>query len=100
MLLWLGIKELERETGFEELPEGIPSLRSEFGKWVLRHINPIKLKIPHEGIFNFMSGRRDLNPRPFPWQGNVLPLNYSRSMVPWAGHAPATSSFSETRSTT
>ena len=24
------------------------------------------------------SGRRDLNPRPFPWQGNALPLSYSR----------------------
>ncbi len=25
------------------------------------------------------SGRRDLNPRPPPWQGGVLPLNYFRS---------------------
>ena len=28
-----------------------------------------------------ISGRRDLNPRPFPWQGNVLPLYYSRERV-------------------
>ena len=25
------------------------------------------------------SGRRDLNPRPSPWQGDALPLSYSRS---------------------
>jgi hypothetical protein len=24
------------------------------------------------------SGKRDLNPRPLPWQGNALPLSYSR----------------------
>ena len=26
------------------------------------------------------SGRRDLNPRPPPWQGGVLPLNYFRML--------------------
>ena len=26
----------------------------------------------------FVSGGRDLNPQPFPWQGNILPLNYHR----------------------
>ena len=26
-----------------------------------------------------MSGGRDLNPRPSPWQGDVLPLNYRRN---------------------
>jgi hypothetical protein len=25
------------------------------------------------------SGRRDLNPRPSPWQGDALPLSYSRN---------------------
>ena len=25
-----------------------------------------------------MSGKRDLNPRPSPWQGDALPLSYSR----------------------
>ena len=28
------------------------------------------------------SGRWDLNPRPSPWQGDVLPLNYTRSFPP------------------
>ncbi len=27
------------------------------------------------------SGRRDSNPRPPPWQGDVLPLNYFRTTV-------------------
>ena len=27
----------------------------------------------------YWSGRRDLNPRPPPWQGGVLPLNYFRA---------------------
>jgi hypothetical protein len=26
-----------------------------------------------------MSGGRDLNPRPSPWKGDVLPLNYRRN---------------------
>ncbi len=25
------------------------------------------------------SGKRDSNPRPLPWQGNALPLSYSRA---------------------
>lgn len=25
-----------------------------------------------------VSGKRDLNPRPSPWQGDALPLSYSR----------------------
>src|ERR1700742_3096662 len=27
------------------------------------------------------SGRRDLNPRPSPWQGDALPLSYSRLVL-------------------
>ena len=33
-------------------------------------------------IFKCKSGRWDSNPRPSPWQGDVLPLNYAR-MWPW-----------------
>src|SRR4029079_13234302 len=29
---------------------------------------------------NIWSGKRDLNPRPSPWQGDALPLSYSRSL--------------------
>jgi hypothetical protein len=28
-----------------------------------------------------LSGGRDLNPRPSPWQGDVLPLNYRRDNI-------------------
>ena len=28
-----------------------------------------------------MSGKRDLNPRPSPWQGDALPLSYSRNKL-------------------
>ena len=31
------------------------------------------------------SGRRDSNPRPPPWQGGVLPLNYFRKETKWCG---------------
>ncbi len=31
------------------------------------------------GTSNIWSERRDSNPRPSPWQGDVLPLNYSRT---------------------
>ena len=44
-----------------------------------------------EGRFNLIgrwSGRRGLNPRPLPWEGSVLPLNYSRLAVP-TGFEPA-----------
>jgi hypothetical protein len=34
------------------------------------------------------SGRRDSNPRPPPWQGGVLPLNYFRIMAGVAGFEP------------
>ena len=36
------------------------------------------------------SGRRDSNPRPPPWQGDVLPLNYFRILVPTRGFEPPT----------
>ena len=39
--------------------------------------------------FKIKSGRRDSNPRPPPWQGDVLPLNYFRKM-PTRGFEPPT----------
>ena len=30
---------------------------------------------------NIWSGKRDLNPRPSPWQGDALPLSYSRAIT-------------------
>src|SRR5688500_4872897 len=34
---------------------------------------------PPERASEVWSGKRDLNPRPSPWQGDALPLSYSRS---------------------
>ncbi len=33
-----------------------------------------------ESALEVWSGKRDLNPRPSPWQGDALPLSYSRSL--------------------
>ena len=35
------------------------------------------------GVFDlkYWSGKRDSNPRPSPWQGDALPLSYSRESV-------------------
>ena len=44
----------------------------------------------------YWSGRRDSNPRPPPWQGDVLPLNYFRStFTSIAKHHSIASTFSE-----
>ena len=44
-----------------------------------RILSPVRLPIPPPRQYN-ESGRRDSNPRPPPWQGDVLPLNYFRIM--------------------
>jgi hypothetical protein len=36
-------------------------------------------------VLEIWSGRRDLNPRPQPWQGCALPLSYTRSNPPVRG---------------
>lgn len=38
-------------------------------------------KTPVKKAFFVWSGKRDLNPRHLPWQGNALPLSYSRISV-------------------
>ena len=42
-----------------------------------RILSPVRLPIPPPR-HKVKSGRRDSNPRPPPWQGDVLPLNYFR----------------------
>ena len=34
-----------------------------------------------ENVKQLWSGKRGSNPRPLPWQGNALPLSYSRSLT-------------------
>ena len=41
-----------------------------------RILSPVRLPVPPPR--QSWSGRRDSNPRPPPWQGGVLPLNYFR----------------------
>ena len=41
-----------------------------------RILSPVRLPIPPPR--HHKSGRRDSNPRPQPWQGCILPLNYFR----------------------
>jgi len=40
------------------------------------------------GAKSHWSGRRDSNPRPRPWQGRILPLNYFRIMAGLEGIEP------------
>ena len=42
-----------------------------------RILSPVRLPVPPPRQWVW-SGRRDSNPRPPPWQGGVLPLNYFR----------------------
>ncbi len=41
------------------------------------------------GAKSHWSGRRDSNPRPRPWQGRILPLNYFRKMAGLEGIEPS-----------
>ncbi len=58
-----------------------------------RILSPVRLPVPPPRhllyLFDITSGRRDSNPRPPPWQGDVLPLNYFRKM-PTRGFEPPT----------
>ena len=47
-----------------------------------RILSPVRLPVPPpRNYINYWSERRDLNPRPSPWQGDVLPLNYFREYL-------------------
>ena len=57
---------LEAATGFEP---------------VIKVLQTSALPLGYAAII--LSGRRDSNPRPSPWQGDILPLNYFRK-ASWA----------------
>ena len=61
---------MERKTGFEPLPVGRQARQ---GRYLHLFMNQI-----HKYHFHTLSERRDLNPRPPPWQGGALPLSYFR----------------------
>ena len=43
-----------------------------------RILSPVRLPVPPPRLTSSISERRGSNPRPPPWQGDVLPLNYVR----------------------
>ena len=74
---------VEAAPGFEPGNKGfaVPGLTT----WLCRHVHlltTLHMQIVYS--FSFWSGRRDSNPRPPPWQGGVLPLNYFRGYY-WLG---------------
>src|SRR5215213_4234466 len=48
----------------------------------MRVLQPLALPLGHAAVFKELSGRWDSNPRPSPWQGDVLPLYYAR--ISWS----------------
>jgi hypothetical protein len=45
----------------------------------MRVLQTLALPLGHDAICKLLSGRWDSNPRPSPWQGDVLPLYYARN---------------------
>ena len=80
----------EATTGFEPVVRILQTLALPLGHVaVVSFIKPLDKRLlivalqsaiysPQSTIFNPESGRWDSNPRPSPWQGDVLPLNYAR----------------------
>ena len=69
---------MEAATGFEPVYKGFADLC--LTTWLRRLVRVQRhgrLSRP-PGIVMEWSGKRDLNPRPSPWQGDALPLSYSR----------------------
>src|SRR5699024_8804749 len=65
----------------------VPRAGIEPARWdtYRRILSPVRLPFPpprpqHIAV-DCWSGRRGSNPRPPPWQGGVLPLNYFRKML-------------------
>src|SRR5215208_4946096 len=49
---------------------------------LMRVLQTLALPLGHDAIVKLLSGRWDSNPRPSPWQGDVLPLYYAR--ISWS----------------
>jgi hypothetical protein len=62
----------EATAGFEPAMRVLQTLALPLGDVALRSSGGVSLRR------RYLSGRWDSNPRPSPWQGDVLPLNYTR----------------------
>jgi hypothetical protein len=71
--------KLEAATGFEP---------------VIRVLQTRALPLGYAAVKS-KSGRRDSNPRPPPWQGDILPLNYFRI---WLGYLDSNQGITESKS--
>ena len=77
------LKELEARAGIEPAHKGFADLSlttwvPRLGRAVFCVIAPDRRSQPGGRRRAIWSGRRDLNSRPSPWQGDALPLSYSR----------------------
>src|ERR1700684_4417611 len=75
---------LEARVGIEPTHKGFADLS--LTAWVPRPEHEIlrqkgTLGPARSALVVNWSGRRDLNPRPSPWQGDALPLSYSRMVL-------------------
>ncbi len=72
---------LEASMGFEPMIRVLQTLA--LATWPRRHDSTNRGLLTENfnlqsAILNHLSGRWDSNPRPSPWQGDVLPLNHAR----------------------
>jgi hypothetical protein len=77
----------EASTGFEPVMRVLQTLAFPLGHDALSYyrlriedqlLKGVSILNQQSSILNLESGRWDSNPRPSPWQGDVLPLNYAR----------------------
>ncbi len=69
---------LEASTGFGPVMRVLQTLALPLGHDAM-FLNHYKIRIA-DWQSSFQSGRWDSNPRPSPWQGDVLPLNHARKV--------------------
>src|ERR1039458_3790660 len=77
------LKGLEARAGIEPAHKGFADLSlttwvPRLGRAALKIFAPCRRSQPGLHRRAEWSGRRDLNSRPSPWQGDALPLSYSR----------------------
>src|ERR1035438_8608362 len=78
-------EKLEARAGIEPAHKGFADLSlttwvPRLGRAALKKIAPCRRSQPGQSRRAEWSGRRDLNSRPSPWQGDALPLSYSRRL--------------------